>query len=136
MADVSITPANVAMLTGSAETGTAGETITQGEAVYRKDSDGRMWLADNDGAAALAVVKGVALNCASAGQPLRFQKTGTLTIGGTVTQAGIYVLSDTAGGIAPAADLDTTGMRVSIIGVAASATVLQLGINNTGITVP
>jgi hypothetical protein len=70
------------------------------------------------------------LHAAASGQPIRYQTSGTITVGGTMTAGKIYVASATAGGIAPSADL-TTNWRTSIIGVATSTTVLTLGINNS-----
>jgi hypothetical protein len=73
---------------------------------------------------------GVALHAASAGQPITYQNTGSLTIGGTVVAGTIYVAGATAGAINPASDL-TTGWRTSIIGVATSASVIRLNIFNS-----
>lgn len=133
MADLTITAANVASGAGAVKVhGTAGASITAGQAVYLDASDERLKLTDANGASAgMKDVYGVALHAAAAGQPLTVQRGGSITIGGTVTAGTIYVASATPGGIAPAADL-ASGHTVSIIGVATSASVIALAINNSG----
>ena len=131
MADISITAANV--LKGTANTvenGTAGETITAGQTVYKKSTDSLYYLGDCSAAAVSTLdevkeVYGIALNNAAVNQTLQVQKTGDITIGGTVTAGTVYYLSETAGGIAPIDDLISTNWHV-IIGVATSASVLHL----------
>lgn len=135
MADISITAANV--LPGSnarTENGTFGATVTQGQAVYLDASDGKYKLADNDNAtAAVRRPRGIALNAGSNGQPATIQTSGSITIGGTLTAGTVYVLSSTAGGIAPQADL-ASGDDVVILGVATSTTALALDIQISGVT--
>ncbi len=59
----------------------AGASITAGQVVYI-GSDGRWALADDDSATAAAKIPGgIALNGASAGQPIDVQTSGSLTIG-------------------------------------------------------
>ena len=116
MADITITAANVVKTSADTITGTAGETITAGMAVYLKASDGRYWKAQADGTAAEATVVGVALHAALAGQPLTIATSGTINIGATTAKVFYYV-SATAGGIAPVADL-TSGQYISSVGYA------------------
>lgn len=132
MADIAVTAANViGTASANGAVGIAGEAIVQGQALYLKASDSKLWKAINT-ATASAVVVGVALNCASAGQPVKYQSSGDITIGGTVVVGETYLLSDTAGGIGPVADILTT-QKVSLIGFGKSATVLTIALNNTGI---
>jgi hypothetical protein len=49
-----------------------------------------------------------------------------------MTAGKLYVVSATAGGIAPSADL-TTGWRTSLLGIAISTTILDMYIINSGI---
>ncbi len=70
-------------------------------------------------------VVGVALNAASAGQPVTFQQYGNITIGATVATGTAYYVSATAGGICPEADL-TTGDFPHFLGFATSTTVIAL----------
>ncbi len=138
MANLSITAANVAQVDGGVFDGTAGETITAGCVVYLKSSDNRLWLAlaNTPAVPALAAVKGIALHGASAGQPLRIQTSGQITIGATVVVAAVYVLSATAGLICPTADITTTGYYRSVLGVATSTTIITLALNNSGAALP
>jgi hypothetical protein len=142
MADISITAANVLKgTTNTVENGTAGETVTAGQVVYKKSTDGLFWLADCYATSVTAndEIKGaygIALNSASANQSLQVQRTGDITIGGTVTAGTVYYLASSnvgaAGGIAPLADLVSTDWYV-IIGVATSTTVLHLLIYDTNV---
>lgn len=126
MPDLSITVGSVAYSSGSKDfSKNAGATITAGQAVYL-DTDTDTWkLADANGAAAAAVVGGIALHGSLSGQPLCVQTDGDITIGATLIAGMTYVLSATAGGIAPITDVDDD-FSLSIIGVATSSTVLHL----------
>lgn len=133
MADLTITAASVVKGTNAkTEAGTAGATITAGQVVYRDSSDGKYKLADADSAtAAVRSPRGIALNGASDGQPLTILTEGDVTIGATITAGVSYYLSDTAGGIAPYADL-ATGDYPTVIGIAKSTTVLSVKFNESG----
>lgn len=133
MADLTITAANVvASANAVRESGTAGATITAGQLVYLDTTDMRYKLADNNGAAALRVPNGVALNGAANNQPLVIQKAGDITIGATMTAGVAYYLSDTPGGICPVADL-ASGEYPCIIGIAKSASLMEVGIHPSGV---
>jgi hypothetical protein len=128
-ADLTVTAASVVRVTGDTETGTAGETLTAGQAVYKKASDSKWYKADcNSATAEVRIASAIALNGGAAGQPVVVQKTGSVTIGATMTAGTVYYLSGTAGGIRPVAD-NTTGDYPQTIGMATSTTVLQLGFN-------
>lgn len=140
MADVSITAANVRKGTGAAvETRyAAGESVTAGQAVYQKSTDGKWWRAQCDGTAeesGSGVLTGVALHASGADQPLAVQTGGEITIGGTVIAGTEYVVSATAGGIAPHADLVSTN-KYTRLGYATTSAILQLDISATGIVIP
>jgi hypothetical protein len=133
MADISITAANVVAGSDAVrESGTAGATVTAGQLVYLDTSDMKYKLADSNGAAALRVPNGIALNGASNGQPLSVQKGGDITIGGTLTAGIPYFLSDTPGGLCPLPDIGT-GEYSCIIGIAKSTSVLAVNIQPSGV---
>jgi hypothetical protein len=130
MADITVTAAQVLPGTGTDcnfENGIAGATITAGQVVYLDTTNNTYKLADNNDSVATAVAAGVALHGATAGQPLRIQTAGAVTIGaGAAPVAGmVYMLSATPGGIAPHADL-TTGNRATILGVGRASGAIQL----------
>lgn len=132
MADLTITAANVVNSSGGGiYQGTAGASVTAGQTIYLDSSTSTLKLADANSTAATADVKGIALHAALTGQPLAIQTDGVITLGSVLTTGLIYVNSATAGGIAPSADLTST-WRTSILGVALSASTLQLRINNSG----
>lgn len=136
MADLVITAASVlAGSTAVVEHGAkAGATLTAGQVVYKDTADGKLKLADNDHAtAAIRSAYGITLNGASDGQPVSVLKKGPLTLNAVMTAGTTYVLSSTAGGIAPQADL-LSGDDVIILGVARSTTVLEVNIVDTGVT--
>lgn len=134
MVDLVITAANVlAAASAEVENGEGGATITAGKVVYRDIADQEYKLADSDDAAeAIRTPRGIALNGASDGQPLRIIKSGDVTIGATMTAGLTYYLSDAAGGICPYADL-TTGDYPCIIGIAISTTVLKVNLQPSGV---
>lgn len=132
MTDISITAASVlAAAAAVKESGIAGATITAGQAVY-KDANGKYQLADADGAAALRVPTGIALNGAAVNQPMFVARSGAVTIGATLTAGTAYYLSDDPGGICPLADV-TGGDYIVLIGLATSASVLNVDIQATGV---
>ncbi|AGB71027.1 MULTISPECIES: hypothetical protein [Rhizobium] len=133
MADLVITPANVvAGSNATRDIGTAGATIAAGHAVYLDAATNNWLLSDNNGTGTRQV-KGIALNGASINQPLTVAKAGDVTIGATLVPGTAYYLSATPGGICPVADL-ATGMDSVLIGLAKSASVLAVDIQNSGVT--
>lgn len=134
MADITVTATSVVPYANEqTAVGVAGETITAGQVVYLNSTTGKLMKADAD-TAAESVCKGIALNGGSLGQPVKYQYGGEITIGATVAVGTTYVVSATAGGIAPVADL-TTGDYVSHVGVASTTGRIKLFINNTGIAI-
>lgn len=135
MADLSITAASVRAGAGAdIEHGYAGATITQGQLVYKEAATGLFKLSDSNSATAeVKAVYGIALNAASANQPLAVQKSGEITIGATLVAGSPYYLSETPGGIEPGADL-AAGEEVVSIGYAKTTAILTLRIQDTGVT--
>jgi len=133
MADVTQTAANViAGVDAVIDDGYCGETLVQGNVVYQ-DATTKQWKkGDANGAAALQVAKGIALTGGAVNQPCRIARSGTINVGGTLVPGTTYCLSATAGGICPQADL-VTGCAVAILGVAKSASLLVLNIQNPGV---
>lgn len=125
-ADLSITAGSVlASSQATIYNGTAGATITAGQVVYRDASDSnKIKLADADASATASRAFGIALNGASSGQPVRVVTADpALTVGATLSlTAPVYVLSGTAGGIAPIADMAAADYPVVLM-VATSTSV-------------
>lgn len=133
MADISITAANVvAGSNATRDIGTAGETIVAGKIVFLNATTNKWMLSDNNGTGT-RTVHGMALNGASLNQPVSVVKSGDVTVGSVLTAGTDYWLSATAGGVCPRADL-ATGMDTIQIGVAKSATVLTIAIQDPGVT--
>jgi hypothetical protein len=134
MADLSITPSNVAAQPGATTRAVAyGEAITPGIVVYEDSADGEAKAADCTSADTDAVA-GIALNGGGDGQPGKIVTDGDVSLGAVLTVGTIYVLSE-SGAIAPAADL-VADDYVSVLGVAVSTSLLRLAINNSGVQVP
>jgi uncharacterized protein YraI len=127
-AAISVTAASVVRVEGDIEQRTAGGTITAGQVV--RLSSGSVVAAVNDNATNAAAY-GIALNGGGSGQPIIVQKTGDITIGGTVAVGKIYALG-TSGGIIPVDDIAGSEF-ISIIGVGISATVIRLSIKAGGV---
>jgi hypothetical protein len=138
VADLSITSTLVTQVDGGVIDGTAGETITAGQAVYLDTTTGKFKKATANATSVvlLATVAGIALNGAALDQPLRVQASGTIVIGGTVVVGKTYVLSATAGAICPDADITTSLYYKTILGVGTTAARIALNINNSGAQIP
>ena len=109
-------------------------SITAGQWVYLDSSTNRYLLADSNSATAEAKkAGGIALNGAALNQPLAVCTGGDVTIGATLTPGQPVYLSETPGGLQPAADL-AAGENVCLIGLAKSATVLNVAIQTPGVT--
>lgn len=135
MADLTITPANTISGSGAVtEQGIAGAAVTAGQVVYHDAADGLLKLADcNSATAAVRSPRGIALHAASIGQPLLIQRSGPITLGATLAAGVAYYLSGTAGGVRPVAD-NTTGDYPVILGIATSTTVLNMNIQEAGVS--
>ncbi len=129
MVDITVTAASVVAGTDSVRVdGIAGETIAAGKGVYLSSATKRWMLADSNSATVEArKATGIALNGASAGQPVAVHKSGDITIGAALTAGTSYYLSDTPGGICPLADVGS-GEYVCLLGLAKSASVLAVNI--------
>jgi hypothetical protein len=129
MADLTITAANVKKTDSTLITeGIAGATITAGQPVYKDSTaSNKLKPADADVLASAAAV-GIALHGASADQPLKYATSGNLALGAVMTAGAVYVVSTTAGGIAPVADLGS-GDFVTLLGIATSTSNLKLSIS-------
>lgn len=135
MADLSITAASVvADPSASRVSGQAGEAIAAGKAVYLSSTSKKWMLADSNSSTAEAKkAGGIALNGAALNQPLAVCTGGPVTMGATLVPGDPYYLSETPGGIQPAADLGA-GENVCQLGLAISASVLNVAIQNPGVT--
>jgi len=132
MTDVSITAANVVPTgTYAKSIVTYGETITAGQSLYLKASDGKYWKTQCDGTAEEAAAGGIALVGGGANQLGVLLTSGTLTIGGTLVAGRHYAVSRAAGGICPESDLVSTD-KVTILGLATTTAIINVNINVTG----
>lgn len=132
--DYTVTAASVTKGTGATVISSynAGAAIAVGQAVYLDSSN--LWqLADANGASALRQATGIALNTASgSGQPLSVITAGDdFTPGFTIAANTVVVLSATAGGLAPAADL-ASGWYGNVIGVGCGSNKIKLIFKYTG----
>ena len=106
--------------------GTAGAAITAGQLVYKSAADRKFYLADCDSATAgVRDVYGIAANSAAIGAPVSIVlEDPALAIAASgLTNGTIYLLSATAGGLAPAADA-TTGWYPTVVAIAKSGTTI------------
>lgn len=130
MADISITAANVLKSsTGIPALGIAGATITAGQAVYIDTSDSnKIKLADADGTAPANTFAGIALNSATAGQPISYctSDTGGFTIGATLAIGDTIWLSPNPGGLTRTfADFGSTD-KITVVGSMVTTTTMNL----------
>jgi hypothetical protein len=133
MADIVVTAGSVIPTSPSTvvASGIAGAAITAGQVVYADPSDSykiKPAKADSASTTHAPNVVGIALNGASAGQPVDYAKSGDVTFNAVLTKGQVYVDSAAnAGGIAPYSDLASTNF-VTLLGVALSTTVLRLNL--------
>jgi len=143
MSDYSLTASHIKLLNrGNTGDGIAGATVTAGQVLYEDTADAdKLKLADaNSATATVRAVKGIALHGASAGQPLRYAKTGArvrLTTGSAVgAQGATVILSTNAGNMAPHSD-DATGTYKTVIGTLDSTgKILTVAIVTSGVITP
>lgn len=128
MADLTITAASVVKGANAVtRTGTAGASITAGQVVYEDTANSNVLkLADGNASSATANPVGIALHAAESGQPVTYViEDDDFTPGATLSMSAaggkaVYVLSATAGGICPVADL-ASGVYPVVVFVAKSA---------------
>lgn len=103
--------------------GTAGATITIGQLVYLDQTTNTWKLADSDASVTTAAVGGIAASGAVSGQSLIVvTRDDDMTLGATLSMsAPVYVLSSTAGGIAPVGDI-SVGEYPRVVLIAKSTT--------------
>lgn len=128
MTDVTVTAASVIAGSGARRIRKAidtGVTVTAGQAVYVDATSGKLKLADAD-VLASAAAAGIAENGGGAGQWISvIYEDDDFTAGGTLVVGETYVVSTTAGGIAPIGDL-ASGDFTTILGIAKTAAKLNL----------
>jgi len=135
MADVTFSGNAVVNNIKYVEVRVAGGTITKHQIVYIDTSDNNEVKPTDADASASAVAYGMALHAAASGEFVLVAKNGaTITVGGGLTANTRYVVSTTAGAIAPQADLGS-GDYITEVAFANSTTELVLDINATGNTV-
>lgn len=134
MVDLVLTAGNVVAGTNSSQaSGSAGEAIAAGKAVYLSSTTGKWMLADSNSATVEARrAGGIALNGASLNQPITVHKAGDITIGAAIVAGTAYFLSDTPGGICVLADVGS-GEYICQLGLAKSTTVLAVAIQFPGV---
>lgn len=132
MADLTITAASVT--TGSRTTRIqvveSGEAVTQGQPIYLDPATSTYLKADANVDDKIAV-EGIVITPGGIGGFPTIATSGLVNLGTTLVPGTIYVLSDTAGGIMPAADL-SVGDNVVILGAATTTALLNLDIQVTG----
>lgn len=138
MSDLAITAASIVAGTVSGfnpivQVTSAGEALTQGQAVYRLSSDGKLYRADANASSTAAAAVGVMMNAALTDQPAQYMSSGPLQFGGILTRGTWYVCSTTAGGICPTSDL-ASGSYSSLLGYAYSTMTMVVGVNATGVS--
>lgn len=106
-----------------------GATVAAGQAIVA--SAGKYVLADANASAALAAAEGISMTPGVDNGYGVMAFGGSVVIVGTTAAVGIYVVSDTAGGIMPSADL-SSGDYITILGTFSTTTQLDLDINASG----
>jgi hypothetical protein len=137
-ANLTVTAANVSSGTNAVvERGTTLEAVTAGQVLYKRSSDNKFGLCDNDSATAeVRVPYGIAVNNAAANQGVVVQTAGRINIGSTVVAGTPYYTSSTAGAISNASADATTGKWPGFIGFAVATTTIEIYLKFAGVAVP
>jgi hypothetical protein len=132
MADLSVTAANVVPQTGASinKNYVFGETVTAGMPVYLSTEN--KWMKALNDTAAHAAATGLAVNGGSLNQPAAVAQVGTVSFGAILTAGEIYCVSDTAGALAPVADIGP-GEVTTICGVATTTSLMRLIMVTAGV---
>lgn len=133
MADVTITAANVSL--GASASGSVvqvGEAVTAGQPLYLKAADSKYYKADANAGTAEATVTGIAMIPASADERTYMVTAGNIDIGGTTVVGTTYILSATAGGIAPETDYATGSYKTTLGTASNTSGLIELAIKVTG----
>lgn len=145
MAALSITAANVE--TSGASNGAqivqvtlaAGVTVTQGQVLYRDVATNTYGLCDANLSLAASKAAGIALSAGSPGQVIAMVVSDpSFTVGGTLTIGATLWTSATAGGITITAADNTTGVFVTVFGVAISTSLASISFPGfqAGVVIP
>ena len=137
MADISITAANVHPGSASKILRVQyGVTVTAGQIIYLDTADAKYKLGDANASTTTAGADGllVAMTNGSADDYGLATSGGLYDVGASVTEGLIYVVSGTAGGIAPSADL-ASGWNCSVVGIGAASNQIDLQLYASGQTV-
>lgn len=114
----------------------AGGTLTQGMALYLDTATRTVKATDADAEASAECV-GFAAHAAASGQPIAVQSRhgSRITVNSSLTRGVAYFLGiTTPGSICLYSDI-STGDYVSFVGIGISATVLEIGILNSGVVI-
>ncbi len=137
MSNVTITAASLLAADGALKRRRiAGEALAQGDAYYIDPSDRRAKKSRANGTVAQAAFDGIALAAvAAAEQPFEGIEGGDVDVGANLTVGVPYVISATAGKIAPLADL-AQGNKITGVGYAVDTGTLRIAKCPTGAAVP
>jgi hypothetical protein len=139
MANLAITAANVGLISGP-ESGdqVAGEAFIAGALVYLNPSDSRWYKAKASGTAVQAGSAGIgmALGTAdAAGARVSIARPGAIVSVGGGAAGTVYVVSATAGSLAPVADMVSTNkVTVAALGIGGNQLALAYAYNAGAVT--
>ena len=132
MAALSITAANVGLVSGSTQVVTYGETVTQGMPVRELAADNKFYKCLHDDATQVAAV-GIALTPGGDGDQGVIARAGTtIAMGATLAIGTVYCVGAVDGEIDPTGDLGS-GDFVNIVGHAVSTANMLLTFDDLGV---
>jgi len=138
MADLTIIATNVGLKastlypTPQTRAVTLGETVTEGQPLYRDANDGKYYLAESDTTVVAASTTGVSLEAGNVDDTILMITGGSMDLGATLTVGELYVVSNNTGKIAPIGDL-STGNFTSVIGYAYDASTFIVNFLRSGV---
>lgn len=134
MSDLTITAANIVLVSGDVATKNAAEAVTAGNWLYAVPSAITVGIASKSDVAKQTVI-GLALNSAGVGQPVNYALPGAVVSFGAILTVARWYLLGAVGATRPVAD-QTTGDYVTQVGYALTTSNMQLKIVNTALQAP
>ncbi len=130
MAAVTMTPENVRIVSGVANTGlTGGATLTAGVFVYADSTAAGKLKAGGVSSTAVAAIVGMLVGPTADGAPAMLATDGDVITGGTFSKETWYCVG-ASGVIQPVADL-TTGNKITYLGYGLADGTLKVSIHAT-----
>lgn len=129
MPTVTITPANVAIISGTPQPGVGGATLTAGNFVYSDSTDSGHLKLGGVSSSAVASIVGMLVMPTTDGNPAFYAPDGAVITGGTFAKGTWYCVG--ASGVIQTLDELSTGNKITYLGYGLGNGNLKISIHAT-----